>query len=362
MRYSATVERQMNPKVEERQWQALTRHKGEGSETFYYGVSTTGIYCRVGCKSRLPRRENVQFFDSWQAAEQAGFRPCKRCNPRSNTGNDPHREAVLLACKMIEEADSRPSLDVLAEAVGLSKFYFQKVFKEAVGISPKEYYEQKRAERVKASLRQSQRITDAVYDSGFQSNSRFYSQAAGHLGMTPTQYRQGASGVKVSYTIRPADLGWVLVAATEIGVCAIELGDNPELLAQRLAVRFPKAEIVTAGPEFENWVARVLSYLEAPKGSLDLPLDIRGTAFQRQVWTALREIPCGSTASYAEVAGRIGSPKAVRAVAQACASNKIAVAIPCHRVVRSNGELGGYRWGVERKKELLRRESSSKYS
>ena len=343
--------------TDQARWEALVRRDQEANGAFVYGVVTTGVYCRPACPSKVPNRDNVRFFDTYEEAERAGFRPCKRCNPRSSDGQATHHEAIVQACQLIEESEEAPSLADLANAAGFSPSYFHRLFKRIVGVTPKQYAIQVRADRVRANLRTSQSVTEAIYEAGFPSSSRFYESAAATLGMKPSAYRDGGPGVHIRFAVTQCHLGWVLVAATEQGICAIDFADTPQVLEERLRARFPEAELVGHDPDFRTWIAQVLAFLESPHEGLDLPLDVQGTAFQRRVWTALQEIPPGSTASYADIAARIGNPKAARAVAQACAANRIAVAIPCHRVVRSDGGLGGYRWGSERKRELLEREA-----
>lgn len=338
-------------------WQAVARRDPQADGAFVYGVATTGIYCRPACPSRMPNRENVRFFDTWQAAEEAGFRPCKRCNPRASLAPNPAVEAVARACKMIEEAEQTPSLNQLAAAVGLSPYHFHRLFKKTMGVTPKQYAMEHRLNRVRRNLQHHTTVTEAVYQAGYESGSRFYETAATSLGMKPSEYQQGGKGVSIRYAIVQSYLGWVLIAATERGICKIDFGDAPETLLARLKTSFPAATLQDNDPSFAAVVAQILAFLEAPEQGLALPLDVQGTAFQRRVWTALQKIQPGSTASYAEIARQIGRPNAARAVARACAANNIAVAIPCHRVVRSNGELGGYRWGVERKQVILERES-----
>ena len=271
---------------------------------------------------------------------------------------DPHAAMVAKTCRAIEEAEDFPDLDDLARLAGMSRFHFHRVFKRATGVTPKTYADACRARRVRDALPASKSVTEAIYAAGFDSNSRFYAKSAGLLGMRPDAFRKGAPGEVIRFAIGESSLGAILVAATATGVCAISLDDDPAVLVTGLQDRFPKAELVGADQEFEQWVAQVVGYVDAPKLGLDLPLDVRGTAFQQRVWQALREIPAGTTASYAEVAERIGSPKSVRAVAGACAANPLALAIPCHRVVRTDGHLSGYRWGVERKRVLLQREAA----
>lgn len=343
--------------TDDRRWKALVTRDPLTSDAFFYGVTTTGVFCRPTCSSRIPLRKNVRFFETTLDAEQAGFRPCKRCNPTATTESDAHQDAIIRACAIMDKAENQPSLENLAGAVGLSPYYFQRVFKKMVGITPKQYFQEKRAERIRSALQQKETITDTIYHAGYGSSSRFYTQATETLGMMPSDYKKGGGGLTLSYAIHPFYLGWVLVAATDRGICAIDIGDTAEELDQRLKQRFPNASLTRGEVTFSQWVAEVLSYLESPDRQLNLPLDIQGTAFQRRVWMALRSIPCGSTASYAEVAAQIGKPKAVRAVAHACASNQLAVAIPCHRALRSDGTLGGYRWGLDRKRKLLDRES-----
>ncbi|MFX1355017.1 MAG: bifunctional DNA-binding transcriptional regulator/O6-methylguanine-DNA methyltransferase Ada [Promethearchaeota archaeon] len=342
--------------TERSRWDALVQRDPQADGAFLYGVRTTGVYCRPACSSRLPNRDNVRFFDSFEEAERAGYRPCRRCTPNAPARQEPQREAVLRACQIIDEAEEPPTLADLARAVGLSPSYLHRVFKRIVGVTPKQYAMEKRLERVRDTLEKSSTVTDAIYEAGFASSSRFYERAADTLGMKPSAYQNGGQGARIRYGIGHSSLGWVLVAATDVGICTIELGDTPEALVESLRARFSEAERVDGDAGFAARMAQVLSFLDAPQEGLDLPLDIRGTAFQRRVWLALREIAPGSTASYGEVAARIGQPKAARAVAQACASNPIAVAIPCHRVVRADGRLGGYRWGKERKRLLLERE------
>lgn len=345
--------------TDQERWKALVERDKRANGAYVYGVVTTGIYCRPACSSKLPNRENVRFFDTSQDAERAGFRPCKRCDPDAPGGRTAHHDAIIRACRLIEESEDPPSLTDLANATGFSPSYFHRLFKKEVGLTPKQYAMAVRASRVRASLQTSSNVTEAIYDAGFASSSRFYHKSTDTLGMQPSTYRSGGRGLRIRFTVAQCYLGWVLIAATGEGVCAIDLGDDPKSLEQALRARFSGAEFVDQDPALMTWVAQVLAFLESPSERLDLPLDIEGTAFQQRVWQALQEIPPGATASYDDIAARIGSPKAARAVAQACASNRIAVAIPCHRVVRSDGSLGGYRWGKERKRKLLEREAGA---
>ncbi|MBI3804180.1 MAG: bifunctional DNA-binding transcriptional regulator/O6-methylguanine-DNA methyltransferase Ada [Nitrospirae bacterium] len=337
-------------------WAAVVRRDRSADGHFYFSVRTTGIYCRPSCPARLARRENVRFHRTQEEAVQAGFRPCKRCRPDGPALAERHAAAVASACRMIETAEELPELDALAEAAGLSRFHFHRIFKTITGVTPKAYATGRRAEWVREGLSQSGTITEAIFEAGFHSSGRFYAQSSEMLGMAPSDFRAGGIGASIRFAVGECSLGAILVAATPQGICAILLGDDPNLLLHDLQDRFPKAALIGGDADFEQSVAKVVAFVEAPAIGLDLPLDVRGTAFQQRVWQALREIRAGDTASYTEIAARIGSPKAVRAVAQACASNPIAVAIPCHRVVRNDGALSGYRWGVERKRALLARE------
>jgi AraC family transcriptional regulator of adaptative response/methylated-DNA-[protein]-cysteine methyltransferase len=336
---------------------ALSRRDGASDGQFFYSVQTTGVYCRPSCAARLALRKNVSFHLSCEAAERAGFRPCKRCRPNEPSQQERHAEIVRQACRLIDQAEESPSLENIARQVGISPFHFHRVFKQITGVTPKGYADARRAARLQDGLGSSGSVTNAIYDAGFNAPSRFYENATERLGMTPSAYRRGGIDASIHFAVAQCSLGAILVATTEKGVCAISLGDDPDTLVRDLQDRFPKAELVGGDAEFERLVARVVGFVEAPGQGLDLPLDIRGTAFQQRVWQALRAIPAGSTASYARIAAEIGAPAAVRAVAQACANNTLAVAIPCHRVVRSDGALSGYRWGVERKRALLDREA-----
>jgi AraC family transcriptional regulator of adaptative response/methylated-DNA-[protein]-cysteine methyltransferase len=337
-------------------WDAVVARDASFEGQFYYTVATTGIYCRPGCAARLPKRENVRFHDTREDAERAGFRPCKRCKPDQPSLDQVHAEKVAQACRLIETADEAPKLDDLAATVGLSPYHFHRIFKQALGVTPKAYATAHRAKRVREGLGRSGTVTEAIYDAGFNSNGRFYANASEVLGMTPTDFRSGGAGQAIRYAVGKCSLGLTLVAASDKGICAILLGDEPEGLRQELQAMFPRARLVGGDKAFEQLTVKVVGFVEDPKLGLDLPLDVRGTAFQHRVWEALRRIPVGSTASYAEIAEKIGSPKSVRAVARACATNRLAVAIPCHRGVRSDGALSGYRGGVERKRALLVRE------
>ena len=349
-----------NPSLAEARWQVVVRRDGgQAAGGFVYGVRTTGVYCRPGCASRLPRRENVRFFDSSAAAEQAGFRACKRCRPNAAPPEDARAAAVLQACQAMEQAEEAPALADLARAAGLSPSRFQRAFKQAVGVTPKQYAMEHRRDRVRGRLAEGAPVTAALYDAGYGSGSRFYQESTAAMGMTPSAYRDGGQGIQVGFPTVLWHLGWGLGATTGRGVCAIQFGDDPEALKARLQARFPGAELRENDPGLAGLAARTLDSLRSPGQGLDLPLDIQGTAFQRRVWQALREIPAGSTSTYGQVAAAIGQPTAVRAVARACAANEIALAIPCHRVKRSDGGLGGYRWGVERKQALLEWESEA---
>ena len=347
-----------SPSDEERWAAVVSRDRAAGGE-FVYSVKTTGIYCRPGCSARRPRREHVRFHATCEEAEAAGFRPCRRCRPDGPSVAERHTGAVAAACRLVETAEEMPTLDALAASAGMSRSHFHRIFKAATGCTPRAYAAARRAERMREALRRDGTVTDAVHDAGFNSNSRFYAASSEILGMSPASFRRGGPGETIRFAVGECSLGAILVAATAQGVCAILLGDDPDALVHDLEDRFPNAGIVGADPEFEALVARIVGFVEAPALGIDLPLDIRGTAFQHRVWRALRDIPAGATATYREVAERIGSPGAMRAVARACASNPLAVAVPCHRVVRNDGTLAGYRWGVERKRSLLEREAAT---
>ena len=338
-------------------WAALVRRDRAFDGRFVYSVRTTGVYCRPSCAARAARRENVAFHASPAAAEAAGFRACLRCRPNGESLEQRHAALIDRACRLIDSAEEEPDLEALSRAAGLSRFHFHRLFKNRLGVTPKAYAAARRAARTAAALARTATVTDAIYDGGFGSSGRFYASAVERLGMTPSARRRGGTGETIWFATGPCSLGSILVAATDKGIVAITLGDDPHLLVDDLQNRFPGADLVGGDAAFEGLVARVVGVVESPRLGLDLPLDIRGTAFQERVWRALREIPAGETLSYAEVARRIGSPKAVRAVAGACAANALAVAIPCHRVVRTGGDLSGYRWGVERKRTLLDREA-----
>ena len=337
-------------------WAAVVARDPEADGTFFYSVKTTGVYCRPSCAARLARPENVRFHTTCADAEQAGFRPCKRCKPDQRPLVEQHAAKVAEICRLIEVAETVPGLEDLASHAGLSTYHFHRVFKAVTGLTPKAYAVAHRVKRVRRELDRSGTVTEAIFDAGYNSNGRFYEKSDAVLGMTPTNYRAGGANTKIWFAIGECSLGSILVASSERGVCAIFLGEDPDALARDLQDRFPRANLIGGDKAFEQLVAKVIGFVEAPALGLDLPLDVRGTAFQQRVWQALRTIPVGSTASYTDIAKRIGSPNSVRAVAQACAANALAVAIPCHRVVKNDGALSGYRWGVERKRELLKRE------
>jgi AraC family transcriptional regulator of adaptative response/methylated-DNA-[protein]-cysteine methyltransferase len=295
-----------------------------------------------------------------ESARATGCRPCRRCNPDGPSIESENVSLVVKACRIIEESEEQPSLRELANAIGRSPSYFHRLFRATTGLSPKDYAAGHRAKKVREGLASRNTVTEAIYDAGFNSSGRFYENSTGMLGMTPSRYRSGGVNEEIKFAVGQTSLGAILVASSKKGVAAILLGDDPAELVRDLQDRFPKARLIGADREYEALVARVVGFVETPRIGLDLPLDIRGTAFQRRVWRALREIPVGETVSYAEVARRIGSPKAMRAVAGACAANNLAVAIPCHRVIRNDGSLSGYAWGVERRRVLLDREASRK--
>jgi AraC family transcriptional regulator of adaptative response/methylated-DNA-[protein]-cysteine methyltransferase len=344
--------------LDEDRWQAVVARDARADGAFYYSVRTTGVYCRPSCGARQARRENVAFHATREDAEHAGFRPCLRCRPSGTSLSAEHAAIVAAACRTIELAETPPALAELAEAAGLSPFHFHRLFKASTGVTPKAYAVAARNRRMRGALAASRSVTEAIYDAGFNSSGRFYADAPGVLGMTPTRYRAGGAGETLRFAVGQTSLGPILVAATDKGIAAIEFGDDPEGLVKDLQDRFPAARLIGADAAFEGWVARAVGLVEFPSQPFDLPLDVRGTAFQQRVWQALRAIPSGSTASYSDIAQRLGMPKSVRAVAGACAANRVAIAIPCHRVVRNDGALSGYRWGVERKQALLDREAA----
>ncbi|MQT12363.1 bifunctional DNA-binding transcriptional regulator/O6-methylguanine-DNA methyltransferase Ada [Segnochrobactrum spirostomi] len=343
--------------AEDVRWRAVLDRDPAADDAFVYAVITTGIYCRPTCPSRRPLRGNARFFADAGEASAAGFRPCLRCRPEGSAPSERQGDAIREACRLIEVSETIPSLDALAEAAGLSRFHFHRLFKAATGLTPKAYAVARRAARVREGLARGDSVTGALYEAGFASNGRFYAAADSMLGMKPSDYRAGGRGEEIRFAVGECSLGSILVAESGRGVCAILLGDAPEPLIHEFEGRFPNARLVGGDAAFEARVAQVVGFVEAPHGKLDLPLDIRGTAFQQRVWKALRDIPAGTTITYKTLAARIGQPEAVRGVASACAANAIGVVIPCHRVVRTDGGLAGYRWGIARKQALIAREA-----
>lgn len=344
---------------QDQRWQSILTRDKKADGSFVYSVKTTGVYCRPSCAARLARPENVEFHKTTDSARAAGFRPCKRCKPDDLSLSERHKETIAGICRLIETAEEEPSLQELANKAGMSTYHFHRLFKSVTGLTPKSYAQAHRAGRLRKELARRSSVTEAIFESGFNSSSRFYEKADGVLGMTASAYRKGGAQVEIRFAVAECSLGSILVAQSDRGICAILLGDDPDELARDMQDRFPHAIFKGGEREFEKLIACVISFVESPGIGLDLPLDVRGTAFQQRVWQALRKIPAGETVSYSELAERIGAPKAVRAVASACAANKLAVAIPCHRVVRNDGDISGYRWGVERKRILLQREANA---
>ncbi|RKP57685.1 bifunctional DNA-binding transcriptional regulator/O6-methylguanine-DNA methyltransferase Ada [Pararobbsia silviterrae] len=345
--------------TDDARWDAVRARDAAADGRFVYAVRTTGVYCQPSSTARLPKRENVAFFDTAQAAEAAGYRPSRRTQGDRTHAAAERAAVVARACRLIEASQTPPPLDDLAADIGMSPFHFHRLFKAETGLTPKAYASASRARKLREELSvPNASVTDAIYEAGFNSNSRFYEASEHLLGMRARDYRAGGAGAVIRFAVGQCALGAILVAESQRGICAILLGDDPDALVRDLQDQFPKAHLIGGDDTFEQRVAQVVGFVEAPSIGLNLPLDVRGTAFQERVWRALREIPPGATVSYADIAERIGAPKAVRAVAQACGANLLAVAIPCHRVVRRDGDLSGYRWGVDRKRALLRREAA----
>ncbi|TGV13510.1 bifunctional DNA-binding transcriptional regulator/O6-methylguanine-DNA methyltransferase Ada [Mesorhizobium sp. M8A.F.Ca.ET.173.01.1.1] len=345
------------PVADDLRWARIVARDKSADGAFWYSVATTGVYCRPSCPSRRANPANVQLHDTLQQAKATGFRPCRRCNPDGPSLEAVNAAMVADACRRIEASEDEPSLAELADAAGRSPGYFHRVFRALTGLTPKDYAAARRAARVRQGLEDGVSVTSAIYDAGFNSSGRFYEKSTGMLGMTPTRYRAGGANEEIRFAVGETSLGTILVASSRKGVASILLGQDPDALVRDLQDRFPKARLVGGDGDYEALVARVVGFVEAPALGLDLPLDVRGTAFQQRVWQALRDIPAGHTVSYAEIARRIGAPKATRAIAAACAANALAVAIPCHRVIRKDGALSGYAWGAERKRALLDREA-----
>ena len=356
MKGSTTTATTLDPR-----WAALVARDRAADGTFYYSVATTGVYCRPSCAARRPNPRNVRFHRTAADAERAGFRPCKRCRPDAPSLDARRAALVAAACRTIERAETTPRLDTLARQAGLSAYHFHRVFKAVTGVTPRAYAAAHRRRRVRRALSRSATVTEAIFDAGFNSGGRFYAASERMLGMTPTDFRAGGAHADIRFAVGDCSLGSILVAASARGVCAILLGDDAEALVDDLQRRFPRATIIGGDRAFERTVARVVGFIDrvgtTPAAALDLPLDVRGTAFQQRVWDALRAVPAGSTTTYAALAAHIGAPRSIRGVARACAANPLAVAIPCHRVVRQDGALAGYRWGLERKAALLKKEA-----
>jgi len=346
-------------KEEAELWQAVLSRDSVADGDFVFAVSSTKIYCRPSCPSRRPKREHVSFFGLPEAAEQAGFRPCLRCRPREAAASGQKIDIVRRACELLEQSDEPLTLANLSRRVGVSQFHLQRTFKRVVGITPRQYAESCRTRRFKNNVRDGQPITSAMYDAGYGSSSRLYERATAELGMTPATYTRNGRGAVIGYAVAECDLGCLLIAATEKGICAVRLGSSESELETALRNEFSAAHITRNDGQMREWLDRILEHLAGLRPNLDLPLDVQATAFQRLVWGALQAIPYGGTRSYSEVAAAIGRPTAVRAVARACATNPVALVIPCHRVIREDESLGGYRWGLERKQKLLAREATA---
>ena len=346
--------------TDEARWKAIQDRDPSADGAFFYCVKTTGVYCRPVCNARGPLRKNVLFKNTETEAQAAGFRPCKRCKPNEPTNRNQQLEAVERACRLLENQETMPTLTELAEKAGFSPYHFHRLFKRHTGVTPKAYGQAHRSKKMKQELRQQSKVTDAIYEAGYQNSSRFYEESQRRLGMTPSQFKSGAQGQVIRYTVAHCHLGAMAIAATHKGICFIHFGEGADALKATVAQHFPNATLTEDDGPFNQWVREVTDAVSQGRmPDRNLPLDIRGTAFQQKVWQALRDIPNGKTATYSEVAQSIGKPKAARAVARACASNNLAVAIPCHRVIRADGDLSGYRWGTERKRALLERESKS---
>jgi AraC family transcriptional regulator, regulatory protein of adaptative response / methylated-DNA-[protein]-cysteine methyltransferase len=357
MTKTATVKERASATMNDSRWALLLGRDASADGKFFYSVKTTGVYCRPSCAARPARPENVQFHATCEDAENAGFRPCKRCKPNQAGIAEQSAKKIAKACRLIVKSEDTPSLKDLAGHVGMSTFHFHRTFKSITGLTPTEYAAAHRGKRVRVSLQRSNTVTDAIYDAGFNSSGRFYENSNQVLGMTPSTFRDGGTDTDIFFAIGECSLGSILVAQSKKGVCSILIGDDPELLVRDVQDRFPKANLIGDRRAYQELISKVVGLIEKPEVGLGLPLDIRGTAFQQRVWKALQQIPPGSTATYSEIAVKIGMPKAVRAVARACGANSLAVAIPCHRVIRNDGSLSGYRWGVKRKRALLEREA-----
>lgn len=339
-------------------WRQVLARDPKADGQFFYAVKTTGVYCRPSCGARQARPENVDFYLTTAAAEAAGFRACKRCKPNQLSLLAANTAKVEQACRLIEQSENLPTLAELAEYAELSAFHFHRLFKSITGLTPKAYASAHRSQALRHKLDSKMKVTDAMYEAGYGSSSRFYASSTKTLGMKPLEYLKGGANTQIHFALAECSLGSILVAASDKGICAISIGNDAETLLHELQDRFPRSNMTGGNAAFEALVAKVIGFIEAPKIGLELPLDIQGTAFQQRVWQALREVPYGETATYSDIASRIGMPKAVRAVASACAANTLAVAIPCHRVIRQDGSLSGYRWGIERKKVLLEKEAN----
>ncbi len=340
-------------------WRAVQTRNAAFDGLFWYGVHTTGVYCRPSCASRQPKRENVGFYALPEAARQAGLRACKRCRPDEVALRDPQADLVQSICCLIDQSlEEKADLASLSDQVKVSQFHLQRLFKKLMGITPRQYAEARRVTLFKAGIRAGQSVTEAMYEAGYGSSSRLYEKASEQLGMTPATYGKGGKGMSIRYTVAESPLGFVLVAATDKGICSVALGDEKQRLADELRAEFTQAEIAPDHTGLQSQLRSLLDYLDGQPPHPQLPLDVRGTAFQMRVWDELRRIPRGQTISYRELASRIGKPSATRAVARACATNPVAILTPCHRVIRENGELGGYRWDLERKRRLLEMEKA----
>jgi AraC family transcriptional regulator of adaptative response/methylated-DNA-[protein]-cysteine methyltransferase len=352
--------RELHAIEEDIYWQAVLERDARFKGIFVYGVRSTNIYCKPSCPSRRPRREQVAFFTSPEAAENEGFRACLRCRPRENDARDPHIEMVLRVCRSIEaQAETMPSLIELGAELNVSPHHLQRTFKSITGITPRQYAAAHRLKQFKSSIKEGGDVTGAMYDAGYGSSSRLYEKASEQLGMTPATYRRRGKGMNINYTIVECHLGRLLVAGTKRGICSVQFGAQDEALETALVAEYPAASINRDASGLGNWVEELLRHLDGAQPDLALPLDLQATAFQTRVWQELRQIPYGATRSYAKVAEAIGQPTAARAVARACATNPVALVTPCHRVVREGGQPGGYRWGLERKEKLLETERTS---